>query len=561
MTYALTLAETVFLVSFWKAVLFLLPFLAWAWLISTKLDKDAHRYFLNHVLWNSIYLGSGVLAAAAALFIPIFWIGWPISMLILAAPILVYWNLRNKAVPESMRFTLSSIDVKGQMDARRQARATRAAMIQFADPDGATTRVPEKDNPLLPTHVLAEDMLGPASTARASKVEILVGASGTTISQIVDGVRYKRPPVPAEAGAKLIDYLKGIARLDLADRRRRQSGRMQMKGPGGKTDLDLTTEGSSTGMRLTIEFDRARRLSRSFDDLGLLPAQVEAFRPLEQIGDRHGVVLFGAPAGQGLTTTGYSLISRHDAYTSNIKTLEREIVLRLDGVDHVAWDPNNPNLDFATNLQSMLRRDPDIMLIGEIMDSETANNAAGPGMKGPLLYIPQRAASVSEQIGLWARQVGDVKKASKALRIVMNQRLLRSLCPNCRQPFAPTPEQLKRLNLPAGRVKQLFKAGGQVQVKNKIEPCPVCAGTGYLGQVGVLEVLVLDDEARRMLAGNDLKGVLAYARRNKMILLQEAALAKVINGETTVEELIRVLSPKAGAESPPAAAAQPQPAA
>jgi type II secretory ATPase GspE/PulE/Tfp pilus assembly ATPase PilB-like protein len=248
----------------------------------------------------------------------------------------------------------------------------------------------------------------------------------------------------------------------------------------------------------------------------------------------------------------YSILARHDAYTSNIKTLEREVQLNIDGVDHVQWDPTNPDIDYATNLQSILRRDPDLVSISFIKDADTARIVTEPGMQGPLIYVPQRSATIVEQIREWVKQVGDVKRAGRALRAVTNQRLLRSLCANCRQSYQPTEEQLKKLNLPAGKVNQLYRAGGKVQVKNKIENCPVCAGSGYLGQTGIFEVLVLDDEARRLLMSGDLKAVLAHARRNKMIYLQEAALAKVAAGDTTIEEVVRVTAPATSEGSAPA---------
>jgi type II secretory ATPase GspE/PulE/Tfp pilus assembly ATPase PilB-like protein len=157
------------------------------------------------------------------------------------------------------------------------------------------------------------------------------------------------------------------------------------------------------------------------------------------------------------------------------------------------------------------------------------------------------------------KKVGDVKVATKALRMVTNQRLMRSLCPNCRQSYQPTPEQIKKLNLPAKKVTQLFRAGGKVQVKNRIEDCPVCGGSGYLGQTAVFEVMVVDDEARKHLSAGDLKAALAHARRNRMIYQQEAALSKVINGETDLDEVVRVLAPSKSSAGPENASASPKP--
>ncbi len=544
-------AVSAVLLAWWKMLLVVIPFGLWAWLVATKLDKDARYYHLNHRMWNGIHMGAGGAALAAALLVPIFWIGWPVQLMLLLGPVLAYWRVRNAAVPENERFYLSSESFSQKLAARAQRRAAHQALIQFADAKGKVRDVPLKDDTLFPVHMVAEDVVGPASAARASRVEIAVTPNGAQVMQSVDGIRYKRETILTDPAIRMIDYLKDIAGLDVNDRRRRQSGEFHMRGPEGTTHVTMVVKGSSTGQMAQLDFDRAKRLHKPFDGLGLLSPQMEALRFLDPKHERHGVVLIGAPPGQGLTTTAYAFISRHDAYTSNVKTLEREIAVRLEGVDQVEWDPSNPDVDYATNLQSILRRDPAVVLTSDVRDKETARVIVDPGMQGPLIYVQQPLATIEDQVRDWVNKVGDVKSATKALRIVTNQRLLRSLCPNCRQPYTPTPEQIKRLNLPAKKVSQLFRAGGKVQVKNKIEDCPVCQGTGYLGQTAAFQVFVVDDEARKLLAAGDLKAGLAHARRNNMVYLQEAALAKVITGETTIEEVVRATSPTSPQSAPP----------
>lgn len=391
--------------------------------------------------------------------------------------------------------------------------------------------------------IAAEDIVGPAVDARATAVDVQIGKAGCAVTQTVDGVRYKREGITPERALGAVDLFKSLAGLDVSDRRRRQVGAFSMKGPNGETKANLTTAGSSDGLVLRVEFNRAERLSRPFDNLGLLPQQLEALRTLAEIENRHGIVLVSAPAGHGLTTSMYSMLGRHDAYTANIKTLEREVMLELAGVDHQEWDPTNPDVDYATALQSILRRDPDVVMTDFVRDRETAKVVVDPGMQGPIIYVPVRAPSIGEAIRDFAQQVGDVKTAVKSLRAVTNQRLARQLCPQCKQAYQPSPEQLKKLGLPSGKVQQLHRPGGKIQVRNKIEPCPICQGTGYLGQVAFFEVMLVDGEVRKLLAAGDLKGAVAAARRNKMIYLQEAALAKAASGETSIEEIVRVTAP------------------
>lgn len=530
------------LLAWWKILLMLLPFFPWAWLISSSLGKDAKYFHFNHFMWSGIYLGTGLAAFAAMLGIPIFWAGWPVGILVLWTPIVVYWQYRNRNVPAEHRFHLSAEGIRGRLDAAKKRKATRQSLLRFASADGQEKAAPQKDSPLYQVHMLAEDLIGPALAARCSRLELVVGSGGCAVSQLLDGVRIRRPNVPTDSAVPLIDYLKEMAGLDVQDRRRKQTAQMRLHGPEGETELSYLTYGSSNGHVLLIDFDRSKRLNIPFDSLGLLPAQLEALRAFEQPHERHGLMLIGAPTGHGLSTSIYSFLRRHDAYTSNIKTLEREITLPIEGVDQATWDPSDPDVDYATGLQSILRRDPDIVMTGRIRDTETARVLIEPGMDGPLIYIPQRAGSIAKQIRDWVKVVGDVRKAAQSLRCVTNQRLLRRLCPNCRQPFQPTADQLKKLGLPADRAKQLYRPGGKVQVKNKIENCPVCQGVGYLGQVGAFEVMIVRSSIRRLLAAGDLKGAWQEARRKKMILLQEAALGKVLAGETSIEEVVRVTS-------------------
>ncbi len=551
-------AAFVFLVSFYKPLILFVTFVPWAWLVSSKLEKDARKLKLNYRQWNLIYMGTAVAALAAWLAIPFFWIGWPLGAIMLVTPVYVYAQFRNRVVPKDKQFTIGGT-LTDTLASKKPVRGHRAT-VQLVDAAGNEHVGPAKDDPRQPAHMALEDLIVPALEARASQVDFSVGQRGTALTQTIDGVRYKRESPDADTAVPVIDYLKEISGLNVEDRRRRQSTNMKLTGPTGKSEMTVVTAGSSNGMEIRLIFDRSKRVVKPIDGLGLLPSQLEALKPSAELHDRHGIVLFGAPATHGLTTTGYALIGRHDAYTSNVKTLEMEIQGELDGVDHVQFDATNPDIDFPTNLQSILRRDPDVVMISELKDPETAAVACDPGMQGPLIYVPQRQASVNDQIRHWAKLVGDVKTAVKALRLVINQRLVRQVCPNCRQAYEPTNDQLRKMNLPPDKVQQLYQASGKIQQKNKIEDCPVCGGRGFFAQTGFFQVMVITDDIRRQLLAGDLKAALAEARRNKMLFLQEAALRKVVEGETTIEEVARVTAPTRAAKPTPKPKANPAPA-
>ncbi|MGA1517489.1 MAG: GspE/PulE family protein [Phycisphaerales bacterium] len=548
-------ADTAFLMSVVKPVLLVASIIPYAWVVSSKLEPDTRYFHFNVALWNGLFLGAGIAALAAVVLIPIFWVGWPVAILLLAGTLFGYWQYRDARVPEERKYRPFSGEFKEKMEARRAKRGIAKAQISFVGAGGEVRNVPGKDDPLLPVHLRVEELLVPALERRASRIDIAPTRSGIAASCLIDGVRTNLAALSAEESQAIVDYVKAQAGLDVQDRRRRQEADFSLNGPTGAATLTLATSGSSAGQTLRIDFNRRDRLSRPYESLGLLDAQRAVLDPLAEVHDRHGVVLVAAPSGQGLTTTGYSLLSRHDAFTCNIKTLEKKVELRLDGIDHVEWDASNPSLPFATQLQSILRRDPDIVMVGDTGEANAQATAATQGLYGPLVYVLMQQPGVASAITEWCRAVGDLKVAVKPLRAVVTQRLVRTLCPNCKQPFQPPPEQLKKLGIPERAAGRIHRAVGKIQpARNRIEDCPVCQGSGYLGQIAVFEVLPVTEEIRKHLFEGDLKAAMAEARRHKMLLLPEAALAKVVSGDTSLEEFARVFAPKPAAPRPAAAA-------
>ena len=170
-------------------------------------------------------------------------------MIILAAPLYAYWQIRNREVPETERFKLSGEGLAARLEARKLARSARGAMLRFIDPKGNERNVPPKDDPLYPIHIMAEDLIAPAVAARASQIELTIGAGGGRVSQTIDGIRYKREPLQPESAAHLIAYLKEIAALNVDDRRRRQTAEFRHGVLEGQQEI-LDAEAMGGTMRL-----------------------------------------------------------------------------------------------------------------------------------------------------------------------------------------------------------------------------------------------------------------------------------------------------------------------
>ena len=547
------LADAPILMSILKPLLLIATFVAYTRYVA-RLEADARMYTLPILGWNLGYIGAALVSLVLIVFIPWFFVGWLLAVMILAGTMFAYWKFRDARLPENRRFRFGGEKLAKAMAARKQAAADRAASAQFTRADGSKEPVPQKEDPTLGIYLTVEQMMLAPLSVRATRIDLASTQAGVATSMLVDGVRTKGEPMPPDVGNAAIDMIKRLAGLDVNDRRRRQTGAFTVTSAAGSSRLTVTSIGSSSGQSLRVEFDREERFGKAIDSIGLAPSQLEALRTLEDPGKRVGVVIVSAPPGQGLTTLGFSIVSRHDAYTSNIKTLERELVYRVEGVEHKAFAPEPGVDDYGAALTKIIRRDPDVVLAADISEPGSAKAATLMGLERPLVYVLVPAESMAAAVATWIQAVGDPKTATKCLSAVVHQRLIRQLCPNCKSPFTPAPEQAKKLGIPTGKQVELFRPSGKIQVKNRIEDCPVCQGSAYFGQIGIFEVLMVDKDARQMLAENDFRGAYARAVRDtKMIQLQEAALLKVREGLTSLEDVQRVFAPKQAAAAKPAA--------
>ncbi len=556
-------AVPAFLLSFYKPVLILLAVVPFAWLASSVIEKDVRFFHFPLAGWNWALVGTLIAGLAAALFIPIFWVGWPLQVLMYLGLGYGYWKYRDRQVPEKDRFDLFSAKFRASMEARKTAKAFAGATIVFLDGSGNKVPVPPREDPMAEVHMAAEQMIATALPARARRIDLGPTPKGYVPIRLIDGIRHPQEPMSPELAMRVMDYIKRVAGLDVNERRKRQMKDMKIQAAGGRVTLTLTTWGGANGQALRIDVEREKQLALPFESLGMLPAQVQALEEATKEVSQ-GVVLVAVPPGMGLTTLSYALIARHDPYLLNIKTLERLIEHRVEGAEQEQFDATAPGADYATKLQSLVRRAPNVMMVSDVQDPGTGKIITNANAGETLFYVCIPADSAVAAATAWARAVGDTSMASARLRAIVVGRQVRALCTECRQPYQASPEQAKRLGAPAGKPLQLYRAGGKVQVKNRIEECPACGGLGFFGTTGVFEVLQLDDAARKALAAGDVATMYQAARRaHRTPMIQEAAMAKVCSGQTSIEEVARVFAPKAAASTgaPKAAAGAARPGA
>lgn len=564
----IVLAEAVVLVSWWKAIILFLPFIGWAWLVSTIYDKHALRFHLAREQWNLSHLVAGLAALGLGMGVPAMAglsglagiaVALALVLVILGIDIVIYPTVANKdeRVPPEHHIRLNFDAIKEARASKAYAKQAGKAELQIIDANKSLVEVPKSDSPEFALRIIAERVVIQAREARATQLDIVPSSrEGTyTTSMLVDGVRAKGEPLSTQDALRVIDFWKRCAGLQVDDRRQLQKADLSVEHVGVKTTIHLVTHGGKQGMRLTMSFDPAKQVRIKIEEMGLLENQLADLHAMADEGA--GVVLLTAPPDNGRTTLMYSVIKLHDAYTRNVQTLELDIQDSIEGIRQNLFDPTaEEDHEFSKVVRSIFRRDPDIVAIAEI-DSDSAKEIARADHERIRSYPLLKYDGALAAIQGWLKVVGDPADAAACLHGVVACKLLRRLCGNCRVAYQPTPEMLKKLGLPPDRVKQLFKVGGQVLIKNKPEVCPVCNGGGFMGQVGVFEVYPLGSEERRLIAEGNLHDLRSELRKRATPSIQQAALRKAVEGITSVEEVLRVTATEPKKKSKKSAPAKP----
>jgi len=542
----ITLGKGFVLLAWWKAIVLLLPFVGWAWVVSSVYDKHAMRFHLSRQAWNIAHLMVGLVTIMAAFMLPIsepwaFLVSLAILVVVLGADLAAYPMVANRddRVPEDHHLTLDFKSWKAARATKAEARQAGKSELAVASASGDKLPVPATETPEYAVRIAAEAVVIRGQELRASQLDIVpIRDANYVTSFLVDGVRQNGEPMPAPDALKIMDFWKTAAGLDVADRRRKQTGDFRVERGETHTKIRLTSSGGQSGMRVTLLFEPEKAVRRKPENLGLLGMQMEELKTM--VAHQGGVVLIAAGPDMGGTTTLYSVLRMHDAYTSNVQTIEVDPQGQLEGVRQNRFDPTDTDREYSKLVRSILRRDPDVVGIAELPDTDTARNIAESDTDRTRTYVQLRADGVMGALQIWAKAVGDLELAARALHGVVAVKLVRKLCMNCRVPYQPSPEMLSKLGLPADKIKQLHKKGGQVLIKNKAEVCPVCNGVGYMEQTAVFEVSRFNDAERNLIAQGNLAGLRAELRKRQIPTIQQSALRKAVEGVTSVEEVTRV---------------------
>jgi type IV pilus assembly protein PilB len=393
-----------------------------------------------------------------------------------------------------------------------------------------------RDSTASPVVRLVETIIFTALERRASDIHIEARDSEVAVKYRIDGVlQHAMQPIAKEWHSTVLSRIKVLSDLDIAERRVPQDGRFRVKYKGRFIDLRVSIMPASHGEDAVLRVLDKETLSEKFSSLtldvvGFSAEETRRFR--RYIREPYGMVLVTGPTGSGKTTTLYAAINEIKTDEDKIVTIEDPVEYQLRGITQIPVNEKK-GLTFARGLRSILRHDPDKIMVGEIRDQETAQIAIQSALTGHLVFTTVHANNVTDVIGRFINMGVEPYNFVSALNCIMAQRLVRVICPNCKKPKRYSPEELKEAGLDTAVWANVTFAEGA--------GCLECSGTGHHGRTAICELLDLTDRIREMIVDrrptSEIKRV---ACEEGMITLRESGLAKIRAGITTVKEINKV---------------------
>ena len=385
---------------------------------------------------------------------------------------------------------------------------------------------------------LINSVLFEAVKQRASDIHFESFERDLEIRYRIDGILYKILSPPKRVQASVFSRIKIMAGLNIAERRLPQDGRIGIKIAGREVDIRVSVIPTAHGERVVLRLlDKSTKLL-NLEDIGLFDDQLETIKRLIEMS--HGIILVTGPTGSGKTTTLYASLSKINSPDKNIITVEDPIEYQLKGIGQMQVNPKI-DLTFSNGLRSILRQDPDIIMIGEIRDVETAEIAVHASLTGHLVFSTLHTNDAAGAITRLLDMGIEPFLVSSSVLAIIAQRLVRTICERCRQAYNPTSDELNKLGVSTQRPRTAQKSGSGNLRFFRGAGCEDCMRTGYHGRTAIYEILLLEDELRQMiLSKSDANMIKNRAMTKGMRTLRHDGARKVLQGLTTTEEVLRV---------------------
>ena len=527
--------------SIWKLLLVVLFLFVWLYSVDW-INQDAFFIEERQVMWNAINIGTGLLGLFFLMVVPPFGAAYLLALVAWSIPTFTYVAIRNAKVTEELKvFTpqhfgrlwermLARLGVRVKVVETKQQMVAPVDLYNHEGRPAFVEMTPGSDiQPGESEAIIAlKDLLYEAIKYRATDIHLDPGRDQVNVRIRIDGILHPADPFDRVLGVHIMQAIKVLSGMDIAERRKPQDGNFAFSVEDRTIDVRASSAGQLGGEKMALRLlDRDRGLLQ-LSGLGLSRRMEERVREIAR--QPHGLLVVSGPTGSGKTTTLYACLKEIDAYQRNIVTLENPIEYHLDNINQRAIDPKT-GVTFAEALRSTLRQDPDVIMVGEIRDPETAQIAFQAAATGHMVFTSLHATDTVSSIFRLINLGLESYIIASALTAVLSQRLVRVLCEECKEPYKPREEWLRKANLPPEKIDVFYRAVG----------CEACRGTGYSGRTGIFELLVITDRIREILRERpSINAIKAEARKNGMLYLQEEGLKKVIAGVTSIKELLRV---------------------
>jgi type IV pilus assembly protein PilB len=383
-----------------------------------------------------------------------------------------------------------------------------------------------------PVIKLVNALISEAVRKRASDIHMNPFQKNMVLRYRIDGVLQTQKSPPKQYRSAIVSRIKVMSRMDIMERRAAQDGRIKIKVQNKIIDLRVSVLPTIYGENVVMRILDQEGLMLDLSKLGFEPKELDLYK--DAIQSPYGLILHTGPTGSGKTTTLYSALSTINDISRNIMTLEDPVEYQLPGIVQIQIN-HDIGFDFVVALRSVLRQDPNIMMVGEIRDKETADIAISAAMTGHLLFSTLHTNDAPATIMRLIDMGVDPIYVGSSVRIIIAQRLLRKVCQNCKKEYTPDDDELQKLQVARKQLEGLKVYKG--------EGCPTCNGSGYKGRVAIYEIMPMTQELADMVFRRaDLNELKAQAEKDGMRTLRNVAVEKWKNGITTADEVIRVTS-------------------
>ncbi|WP_240928009.1 GspE/PulE family protein [Thalassoroseus pseudoceratinae] len=519
------------------------------WMNSSRwVDEDSRGLNLGTANWNSAMLFGGVGGMFLALILPKF-IGLVPMAAAWGVPLGMYIRERNAKVPEARRvmtqahirrWTLKKLAAIGiHIGSRETIESTMGPPIQFlgksegSDRGEAERRSRQVENSK--GYLAAKELIYDAINRRTTDVHLEPKEDELSIRIRIDGVMYPADGYDVATGRNILNIFKVLAGMDITERRRPQDGSFRAILEGREIDFRTATQGTRHGEKMSLRILDQTNSVGNLSDLGF---RKSLFEQIVGIVDQpHGLFLSCGPTGAGKSTTLYAALREIDSYQRNIITVEDPVEYKMENVNQIEIN-TRAGQTFANSLRSILRQDPDVVMIGEIRDQETASIACQAANTGHMVFSTIHANDTITALYRMIELGVEPFMVANSVSAILAQRLTRRLCDVCREPYSPNADLMKRAGLPIDRIDHLYRP----RLNGEAGRCRQCGGLGYYGRAGVFELLVITERMRDLIREKSpMSAIKAEARKNGMLTMQEEGLRLVVRGVTSVQELVRVV--------------------